>query len=733
MRKGAAGILMPIFTLAMIVLMILIAGQFFRGLTSVDQSPRIGLIQHEVMNEHLRLQMKQSYAIRITEQALENTQSIQSTQELIPHVRQAVQQGLIGLPRPIRQQVTVGANTTHITVSIPYESHIGIRTSQYATGQSVHTTGSGVFSIWPVRNPVYITSLFGSRIVRSGSTNHAGIDIRAAVGDEVLSVEQGVVSLVGRNFVEVRKEQYTCRYYHVQPRVQQGESVRQGDVIAHIKQDGSFAPHLDFRCFDHISPHLFTQQELQPYFTTSQSQERRPVLGIEFAGNVYIDAYCLFHDTIREQARAALDTDLSGLAFKPGNTARERLDWTCEEYARRGLLPEITVTDAFLEMLLELTIQHEGTTCVDDPLDRGGVTMYGITITTLSDWRGRTVTPDEVCALTRDEANRIYLENYLFRPRINELPIELIPHTFDIGVNSGVNRAVRWIYELLVQNGYSLQPNENAPLRQETIDATHHAISQGIPLSKQLFERREQFYHQIVANNETQRRFLRGWLNRLETYRDPLPFPVQQRQAGTTNTLIEFSVPLNQQFRDALQERRDIIHTMQQFCTYTDVRCQEQLGNGFISCQDYLFELAHSIQQCNLASGCSCRIPVPIQDTIFHPAEIQQGGVQSYIPWPFQSVTYRMAFAQQGGDIAVGQIFFENATQTLNMPQQQVMQGIPVQEYIWIRAQEGIISEQGEEQFIIYFSAENHTGACQQEMLKTFCREEEQIRVQLRT
>lgn len=80
----------------------------------------------------------------------------------------------------------------------------------------------------------------------------------------------------------------------------------------------------------------------------------------------------------------------------------------------------------------------------DHPADPGGATKYGITIATLSRWRGRQVTRQEVRDLTREEAERIYRKWYWDEVRGEDLPFGLDLVTYDAGVNSGPARGVRW-------------------------------------------------------------------------------------------------------------------------------------------------------------------------------------------------------------------------------------------------------------------------------------------------
>lgn len=85
--------------------------------------------------------------------------------------------------------------------------------------------------------------------------------------------------------------------------------------------------------------------------------------------------------------------------------------------------------------LLDRLIAREGG-YVDHPFDKGGPTNFGITQTTLSRWRGRHCTPDEVKTLSEREAREIYRQWYL--APFADAPADVREHLIDIGVNSGV-------------------------------------------------------------------------------------------------------------------------------------------------------------------------------------------------------------------------------------------------------------------------------------------------------
>jgi len=85
----------------------------------------------------------------------------------------------------------------------------------------------------------------------------------------------------------------------------------------------------------------------------------------------------------------------------------------------------------------------------DHDADPGGATMFGITIATLSRWRGRDVTKAEVKALTRAEAENIYKGWYWDKVRADDLPAGIDLVVYDYAVNSGPGRAIKHLQRVL--------------------------------------------------------------------------------------------------------------------------------------------------------------------------------------------------------------------------------------------------------------------------------------------
>ena len=88
------------------------------------------------------------------------------------------------------------------------------------------------------------------------------------------------------------------------------------------------------------------------------------------------------------------------------------------------------------------TLREEGG-FTDDPRDPGGATNLGITLATLTHWRGRPATADDVRHLTIAEADAIYQALYWHAMRCDLLPIGIALMVFDFGVNAGPGTSAR--------------------------------------------------------------------------------------------------------------------------------------------------------------------------------------------------------------------------------------------------------------------------------------------------
>lgn len=97
---------------------------------------------------------------------------------------------------------------------------------------------------------------------------------------------------------------------------------------------------------------------------------------------------------------------------------------------------------------LTLVLASEGG-YVDHPRDPGGATNRGVTLATLSAWRGRPCSKAEVKALTQVEAGDIYRAKYWNNVRADELPVGVDFVVFDYAVNSGPSAASKTLQRVV--------------------------------------------------------------------------------------------------------------------------------------------------------------------------------------------------------------------------------------------------------------------------------------------
>ena len=171
------------------------------------------------------------------------------------------------------------------------------------------------------------------------------------------------------------------------------------------------------------------------------------------------------------------------------------------------------MSEARFHYCLKIVLGNEGG-LVDDKADRGGRTNFGITQKTLDDFcraTGRTLKP--VDQLTDEDVELIYA-GYWKDCRADYLPEGLDLCVFDCAVNSGAGRAIK-----LLQR--ALGVDEDGVYGKQTSDALREELRIGsiAEVCEQYLKLRADFYGSIVANDIRQKRFINGWLNRLDHLR----------------------------------------------------------------------------------------------------------------------------------------------------------------------------------------------------------------------
>jgi lysozyme family protein len=168
---------------------------------------------------------------------------------------------------------------------------------------------------------------------------------------------------------------------------------------------------------------------------------------------------------------------------------------------------------------------------VNDPDDPGGATNFGVTIGTMRSL-GLDLTGDgkvdaiDVRALTRSQAEQIFVEHYFRKPRLAELPDPVQASVFDMYVNAGAN-AVKILQKLVSRMGFPatadgvIGPRTIAAVADAAEAAPAHiADAYGIA--------RRNYYYALADQRPASRKYARtraggkgGWITRAETFVSP--------------------------------------------------------------------------------------------------------------------------------------------------------------------------------------------------------------------
>lgn len=195
-----------------------------------------------------------------------------------------------------------------------------------------------------------------------------------------------------------------------------------------------------------------------------------------------------------QQTRQSVDPKGLGDYFFPEKPAERAAATQASAAQKESSSPPGAVRSTSDKDLVGRLLKREGG-FVNDPTDRGGATNFGITRKTLSDSRGSEASVDDVRNLTEDEARKIYEEKYL-SPFQNVKDDLLKEFLFDSSVQHGTGRVQAWKKEVELEGG----------TEQEMLD--------------KLISKRAQFYKDIIANDPSQKKYEKGWKNRLAEFQE---------------------------------------------------------------------------------------------------------------------------------------------------------------------------------------------------------------------
>lgn len=173
--------------------------------------------------------------------------------------------------------------------------------------------------------------------------------------------------------------------------------------------------------------------------------------------------------------------------------------------------------DAFFPTMLK----HEGG-FVNDPVDPGGPTNKGVTMGTFQScakqYLGIEPTLENLKALTDAQAGKIYKPLYWDKVRGDEIePQELANIVFDFQVNAGANAS-----KLLQRVLNDLGAKPPLPVDGAIGPATMAALTSmdQTEVYRRYKQGRIDYYEDLVAKRPAQEKFLKGWLNRVNSFPD---------------------------------------------------------------------------------------------------------------------------------------------------------------------------------------------------------------------
>lgn len=145
----------------------------------------------------------------------------------------------------------------------------------------------------------------------------------------------------------------------------------------------------------------------------------------------------------------------------------------------------------------------------NDSVDAGGETKYGIS--------KRAFPKEDIKNLTIDRAKAIYKQYYWNRCGCDDIKSYAIAlQIFDIAINCGVGMAGKLVQRAINETS-KVKTKEDGVIGSRTIANIN--VSDVKTLNNNLVAKRIGYYYAIVSAKPTQKKFLRGWLNRAEKFR----------------------------------------------------------------------------------------------------------------------------------------------------------------------------------------------------------------------
>ena len=146
----------------------------------------------------------------------------------------------------------------------------------------------------------------------------------------------------------------------------------------------------------------------------------------------------------------------------------------------------------------------------DNPNDRGGATNSGVTLAVYQSVYGKNKTKNDLKKMTNEQWNYIFTKLYWNKWKADDIKNQSIANILVDWVWMSGYGTIKKIQSLFGLTADGIVGNK-------TISYINSHDQEEV--FNKIWNRRKQFYESLVKNNPSQKVFLKGWMNRLNTYR----------------------------------------------------------------------------------------------------------------------------------------------------------------------------------------------------------------------
>ena len=146
----------------------------------------------------------------------------------------------------------------------------------------------------------------------------------------------------------------------------------------------------------------------------------------------------------------------------------------------------------------------------DNPNDRGGATNSGVTLAVYQSVYGKNKTKNDLKKMTNDQWDYIFTKLYWNKWKADEIKNQSIANILVDWVWMSGYGTIKKIQSLFGLTADGIVGNK-------TISYINSHDQEEV--FNKIWNRRKQFYESLVKNNPSQKVFLKGWMNRLNTFK----------------------------------------------------------------------------------------------------------------------------------------------------------------------------------------------------------------------